>query len=190
MRAYALCPKWLKPSAEVDLRQVLVGLRPALRTELGAPVGDEEFGRWRRRLGLFGVIDRDGFVVLARRPELCRKIMSIDQAPGNHTAHLGYLLGYPSCCVRAAARIGEPNLDAWAGSLTKRGFIGEFAAIDVSGYRAGEALISHIPCSPFCLASLKMAKSFQKVVFRDGIRIGSHACTRRSLFRVSTKRKT
>lgn len=167
MKAHAVCPKWLKPSAEVDILQVLAGLRPALRTELESPIAEEEFGRWRRRLGLFGIIDKDSFVVLAPRSELCRKIMSIDQASGNHTAHLGRLLGYPFCCVRAAARIGEPYLDAWAASLTKRGFLGEFVAIDISGYRQGQALISHIPCSPHCLASLMMAKSLQKVAYSE-----------------------
>src|SRR3546814_12102422 len=84
--------------------------------------------------------------------------MSIDRERGNHTAHLGLMLGYPRCCARAAARVGESSLDTWAAGLTRRRFLGRFTAIQITGYRQGRALISHIPCSPNCLASLLLAR--------------------------------
>lgn len=151
-------PIWLKPSAAVDLRQVVAGLRFALRTEIEGAVSDAEIGRWRRGLGLFGVRDRDGFLVLTREPAHGARIMSVDRMPGAHVVWLGYWLGYPTCCAQAAGRIGEGKLDAWATRLSRRRFIGQFTAIDIHDYRDGGALISHIPCALNCVASLRLAK--------------------------------
>src|SRR3546814_13229821 len=74
VRLQPLRPNWLKRSAEVDLRQVLARVRPFLRTEAQTSIDGTEFSRWRRRLGLFGVVDTDGFVVLSRdRKSVCRE---------------------------------------------------------------------------------------------------------------------
>jgi hypothetical protein len=163
---------WLKPSARVDLRQVLAGVRPALRTEVEGRVTPAELGRWSRRAGLFALADRDGFLVLSRRPGYARRLMAIDRAPGDHTAQLGHWLGYPNCCARAAARQGEAHLDTWAARLSHRRYMGRFAAIDVAAYRQGRATLSHIPCSASCNASLRMATALERTD-------GGLACRRR-----------
>lgn len=160
-------PAWLKPSARVDLRQVLAGVRPALRTEVEGPVTLAELGRWSRQVGLFALLDRDGFLVLSQRPGYARRLMVIDSGPGDHTAQLGHWLGYPDCCARAAARQGEAHLDAWAARLLRRRFIGRFTVIDVAAYRQGLAALSHIPCSASCNASLRMATTLVRT--EDGV---------------------
>lgn len=161
MRRGAVLPAWLKPSAEVDLRQVLTGIRPALRTELAGAVDAPTLGRWRRGLGLFGLLDEDGFLVLSRRTGRARALLAMDRAPGRREKRFGRGLGYPPCCVNAAARIGEAGLDAWADELAARRRTGRFASLDVQTYAEGLAALSHIPCGPSCAASLKMAKALQ-----------------------------
>ncbi|RTM10592.1 MAG: hypothetical protein EKK31_02220 [Hyphomicrobiales bacterium] len=155
-------PKWLKPSAMVDLRQTLMKLRPAFRTEIEDDVTNAELSRWARSKGLYYCRDRHNFVVFSPRPELVRWILTIDQSAGEHCAWLGMWLGYPPCCVRAARRAGEAQLDAWAARISKRRHIGTFRHIGVSGYPAGNALISHIPCSPHCSPSLRLATAMTK----------------------------
>ncbi|TIP09773.1 MAG: hypothetical protein E5X73_25230 [Mesorhizobium sp.] len=155
-------PQWLKPSAMVDLRQVMLDLRPALRTEISGAVGEAELGRWARLNGLYYCRDSDNFIVFSKRPALARRVLTIDQTVGEHSAWLGHWLGYPPCCVRAARRVGEKNLDSWSRQLASRHHVGNFASIMVDGYAAGRALISHIPCSPHCSASLRLASQLVK----------------------------
>jgi hypothetical protein len=155
-------PKWLKPSAMVDLRQTFMKLRPAFRTEIQGQVADAELGRWARSKALYYCRDRHDFVVFSPRPELVRRILAIDQSAGEHCAWLGMWLGYPPCCVRAARRAGEAQLDAWAAHMSRRRHIGNFRRIAVSSYSAGSALISHIPCSPHCSSSLGLATEMMR----------------------------
>jgi hypothetical protein len=161
MKNGPVLPRWLKASAEVDLRQVLSGIRPALRTQLAEPVDQATIGRWRRRLGLFGLMDAAGFLVLSRSGFKARRVLTIDSSPGRHEQELGRILGYPSCCAHAAAGIGEKALDDWAMRLALRRRVGRFASLDVRGYGQGRAAISHIPCGPACGASLRMAVVLQ-----------------------------
>lgn len=140
----------------------MAGVRPAMRTEIVGDVSGAEIDRWRRRLGLFGVTDADGFIVLSRRPGYGRRLLALDRSPGDHTMALGLRLGYPACCARAASRIGEAGLDGWGDGLRDRRFMGRFALIRIDHYAKGAAAISHIPCSPSCLASLSMALKLKK----------------------------
>ncbi len=133
-----------------------------MRTEIIGDVSVAEIDRWRRRLGLFGVIDADGFIVLSRRSGYVRRLLDLDRSPGDHTMALGRRLGYPACCARAASRVGEAGLDGWADGLRNRRFMGRFTVIQVDRYAMGSAAISHIPCSPSCLPSLSMALKLQK----------------------------
>ncbi|MER9353761.1 hypothetical protein NKI61_10730 [Mesorhizobium sp. M0514] len=150
-------PKWLKPSSMVDLCQVTLNVRPAFRTEVQGEVSDAEIGRWARLRGLYFCRDRDNFVVFSKRSVLVRRLLAIDQTAGEHTVLLGQWLGYPRCCARTARRIGEKHLDAWSIQISGRRHVGNFSLTSVSQYAAGRALISHIPCSAHCPASLRMA---------------------------------
>ena len=162
-------PPWLKASACTDLLHLAANIRPAIRTELAIPVSHAVVHRWMRRHGWYTAIDGDNFVVVSRSANLARKVLNIDREESPHTFRLGRALGYPTCCCRAAASVGEQDLDAWARALCQRRFIGRFNSINPSLYRDGKALISHIPCSISCQASLQMAND-TLAALRAGIR--------------------
>lgn len=148
-------PNWLKRSARVDLALLLVGVRPAIRTEIVGPVKSEIIRRWARSFGWFVAFDDDQYIAISPVSGLPHRVLAIDREQAPHALRLGLALGYPPCCCRAAHRIGEQNLDQWSATIVKRGFIGRFKLIDPSGYSKGISLISHIPCSPYCVASLE-----------------------------------
>jgi hypothetical protein len=93
---------------------------------------------------------------------LGRRVMALDRSPGNHTYSFGRALGYPPCCCRAAAGVGDHAIDAWAEQFRAARFYGRFRQIDPSGYREGRALISHVPCSTSCGPSLRMAEALAR----------------------------
>jgi hypothetical protein len=151
---------FLKPSAVTDLAQLITFVRPAIRTQV-AGVPPESVRRLAWQLRCFAAIDSEGFVVFSRRQTFSSKILTIDRSAGDHTYVLGRLLGYPACCCRAAALIGDHGLDAWAVEIASRRFIGRFKAINPGTYQDGGALVSHVPCSERCLPSLSMALAFK-----------------------------
>lgn len=159
MNQHATLPPWLKPSAYTDILHLAAQIRPALRTELSIPVSHNVVRAWMRHLGWYTAIDGDDFIVVSRSAALARMILAIDCDDSPHTFRLGRALGYPTCCCRAAAGVGEQNLDSWALALSREPFIGRFKLIDPSHYKDGNALISHIPCSASCHASLQMAEA-------------------------------
>jgi hypothetical protein len=164
MRRQALfLPAWLKPSAAVDIAQVHFAIRPVLRTETRRNISASEVRRWARQRGWFAHFD-GRFVAFSPFPELGRRVLALDCSAFDHTYLLGLALAYPACCSRAAARNGESALDNFAASIGAAPFIGRFGAINPTGYLAGRALISHIPCSPRCAPSLDMAEALVRAL--------------------------
>lgn len=159
-------PTWLPASAAVDLAQLRAGIRPALRTQVDRASSQSNVRAWARREGLFAACDRDGFMALSRTPSRAARVLAVDRRPGRHEALLGVLLGYPPCCARAAARVGEAGIDVWAARLARRRFAGRYRCTDPAGYGRGVALISHVPCSPRCGRSLAMADALVASVRR------------------------
>lgn len=151
-------PSWALPSFRIDLRCLLSGVRPTVRTTATGARDQAEVFAWARRMGLHAVLDSAGFVTLSRSASRARRAMDVDWSPGHHTAALGLLLGYPACCARTAARVGDAGLDAWK-TPERRRYVGRFAAIDVGGYGRGHGFLSHVPCSPRCVPSLRQAEA-------------------------------
>lgn len=152
-------PQWLMPSARVDLALILAGARATLRTEFAGPVSGGEVKRWARGLGLYATYAKDGYVALSTRPGAARRLLALDESAGAHEFALGRMLGYPPCCCAAASRVGEGGIDAWAvRSRRPRGRL-----TDVARYAKGIALISHVPCRPWCHASQMLAAKAAKV---------------------------
>lgn len=149
-------PSWLSPSAITDISHLLTGTKPAVRLSVGSHALD--LRRWARRLGLYTSCDADGYASLSRAPSISRRVIDLDRRPGRHTQALGILLGYPRCCSRAAARGGDENIDHWHEEIAARRFHGQFRAINPAGYAAGKSLVSHVPCSHRCVASLSLAR--------------------------------
>lgn len=157
-------PQWLPLSAQVDLRQLVAGIRQVVRLQRVGPASDQEMRRFARLQGWFVVSDQAGFLVLSPLPATARRVMRLDRSSGTHTHALGLALGYPPCCCRAASRYGDAGLDNWAEALGSRPFVGRFAAISPSGYRTGQAAVSHIPCSSRCETSRAMAYAVRRTV--------------------------
>lgn len=143
-------------SAATDLHLLMRGLKPAARLLVGD--NRNEIRRWARRQGLFASTDRDGYAVLSRSGSAARRVLEIDRRPGPHAIALGRLLGYPECCARAAARVGEDGIDGFCEAIAARRFRGRFRPIDPGAYLSGGALISHVPCSHTCDASASLAR--------------------------------
>lgn len=131
------------------------GKREVIRIHIG-PYRDEA-RRWFRSLGFFISSDNAGYAAISRHPSLARRVLEVDSRPGRHTAQLGQLLGYPACCARAAARVGDEGIDQLADDLLKRRFRGRYRAIDPKSYLYGGSLLSHVPCTPWCRVSLNLA---------------------------------
>lgn len=153
-------PDWLPASAKVDLALLAAGLKPAARIYVGNRANN--LRRWGRRRGYYLSSDSDGFAVLSRQASVARRTLEIDRRPGRHTAALGRWLGYPSCCNRAAARVGDEGIDDYQRLLVSRRFRGNFTLIDPSGYLTGDARLSHVPCSHVCIASLAIARRWEE----------------------------
>ena len=153
-------PAWMRPSLKTDVAQLKAGVRHVARSELAD--GKDSLAKlyaWARRMGLFAAVDRDGFFTLSCSPSMARRALRIDRRPGRHEVALGQVLGYPPCCCRAAARQSDARIDEWAVSIGKRRFVGLFRLIHPGGYREGQSVLSHVPCSPRCQRSLQMALS-------------------------------
>ncbi|GAA0460250.1 hypothetical protein GCM10009095_29940 [Sphingomonas molluscorum] len=148
-------PAWLAPSAITDIVQLLACTKPVVRIRVDRRAS--ELRRWARRLGLFTSSDLDGYAALSRDPTLARRVLDLDRRPGRHTFALGMLLGYPACCSRTAARVGDEGIDGRHAVLATRRFHGRFRAIDPEGYASGSSKVSHVPCSHRCIASLSLA---------------------------------
>lgn len=160
-RRRALFPVWAKPSFGADLHALMRAIRPVVRTKIESNTDARKVAAWARRRGLFYCLDKNGFASFARRPSLARRTMTVDRSLETHTAALGHLLGYPKCCCRNAARVGEKGIDALAEEFACRRFIGYFKLTDPTGYLRGSAVLSHVPCSHKCLPSVKMAKALR-----------------------------
>lgn len=130
-----------------------------MRSELTGKASRIAVRQWARRRGLFTAFDGEHFYALSPWPGAARRVLRIDASPGRHSVALGRALGYPACCCLAARRHGDEGLDAWAEKLLSRTFIGPFRRINPGGYLAGKSSISHVPCSPRCEASLRMART-------------------------------
>lgn len=148
-------PEWLVPSARTDIGLLLAGRKPAARID-GRGM-DHEIRRWARRRGLFTSGDGSGYLVLARCGNLSRRAIALDGRPGRHTQALGRMLGYPNCCSRAAARVGDEGIDGMAATVGAHRFHGRFQAFDPTSYRSGGSLLAHVPCSHRCARSLALA---------------------------------
>lgn len=151
----AAIPNWLPRSAFTDLSMIIRDLKPAARLQVGTRAA--EMRRWARRHGMYSSSDQDGYVVIAKSAARARRALDLDRRPGRHTVALGLMLGYPQCCSRAAARAGDEGIDALHARICALPFHGRFRMIDPVAYLDGGALISHVPCSNTCSASLALA---------------------------------
>lgn len=142
----------VRPSAAVDLLTFAAG-RPAMRLQL---VRDGDLLRqWAEAMALSFATDGD-YAVVARDGVDASQILAVDRSTDPHTTELGILLGYPGCCAKAAARWGEDRLDDAAQRMQRSE---RLQLLDITRYGEGIALVSHIPCAPGCVHSLRASRA-------------------------------
>ena len=147
----------LPPCALVDFLHFVACDKPAVRTRLENLRSLRQVGDWCSTSGLSMAADGDHFICIARKATIAERILEIDRKVTAHTYELGRALGYPDCCSRFVGKIGEAKIDSLDEKVTHWNFNGIFKLIDPSGYLSGDALICHIPCSPNCETSLRLA---------------------------------
>lgn len=154
----------LRPSALVDCILFFSYCKPAVRLLVK---GDNEqylikaLLRWCHERELDFAFDSEGFVCIASNEGASEHILGIDRRSESHEIDLGLALGYPLCCCERVAAIGESGIDAYAIEVALWTFAGSYQRINPCGYRQGLSLISHLPCSPTCEASLEIANQSQ-----------------------------
>jgi hypothetical protein len=168
-RRLASLPAGLPASLTVDALGLLAGTKPALRV-FAAPLQDELL-RWADTEGWAAAVDVDGVVVIASEPRVANQILRLDRSRTRHAHEMGILLGYPTCCSTRIATLGEAAIDQRCIEIERWSFRGRFRVIDPTGYRDGRAVLSHLPCSVACRASLALAER----VLPSALAVRSHA---------------
>ena len=173
----------LPPSSLVDALHLAAGTKEVFRSRLLDEADTGVFADWCKANGMAGIVDEDTFVVVGKNLDVVEHALLIDRSPVPHEMPFGLLLGYPTCCCRVVAEAGEAEIDRLVDEASTWEFSGVFSMIDPSGYADGEALICHVPCSPRCLPSLRLAQiamSFlhahpHLLLFRNWRRLGQSA---------------
>lgn len=136
-----------------------MGLKLCVRTTLKPFQNNlKPLETWCSEFNLFFERSTDDFLYIASDQEILQKANALDHSYDPHEEKLGELLGYPACCCRKIAAVGEMQIDAFEDWLITQSFNGPFKLIRPHGYREGKAFISHVPCSTSCFDSLNLAK--------------------------------
>lgn len=162
----ALPQQGIPPSSYVDFLLLLGDLKPAVRLCVTAIKAQYAVRIWCEDNGYALVSNSHGYVCVARTQYGALRLQALDDGHESHEYEFGLLLGYPPCCCRRAAEIGEINLDEWERTMSQDDLIQRTpnCLIDPRGYTEGSSLISHIPCSAQCEASLSIAKAALRLV--------------------------
>jgi len=165
VRAFEALPSTLSLSSYTDFLLLLGGLKPTLRLHVPESRTREELDSWCARYGYASVSNGSGYVCVAGDVREALRVQELDDSREPHEYQLGVLLGYPQCCCKRAAAVGETNLDGWENGMAQQStFTGQFELIDPHGYSDGYSLISHIPCCAKCKPSLRVAKAALRLV--------------------------
>lgn len=146
----------LRPSALVDFVLFFACGKPAVRLMVDSAEGLAELEAWSKHWGLDFAADGEGFACVSCGGGAAL-VLEIDRRAEAHEVELGLALGYPLCCCERVASVGEFGIDAYAAEVASWPFENEYRRINPAGYRSGRALVSHLPCSPACSASLAIA---------------------------------
>lgn len=148
----------LPPSVRVDVLQFVATPKAAMRFRTVTPRTDlrAEIGAWAEHQGL-GADSDDAYTCVAVDPATAGRVLRLDASPEPHAYELGIALGYPDCCSAAIAAAGEDRIDSLVAAAHTWRYSPPFQIIDPTSYLTGRAFISHVPCSPHCDPSLRLA---------------------------------
>lgn len=165
IEAFESLPEKLPKSSYIDFLLLLASLKPALRLKIYQEENRIALNDWCETNGFYLLLGKDNYIFIAKNKTEATNLEQIDTSSFPHEYELGRLLGYPDCCCKKIAIIGEENIDKYekkfiSGSIFKSAF----ELINPKGYKDGYALISHIPCSPTCEDSLLIAQKCLYIV--------------------------
>lgn len=158
-------PTLLKPADYVDILLFLINKKLTLRLAFNESKSYNEVISWCKKYKFHYIISKSGFMYISKKYLLAWITMKCDDSTYNHTLILGLLLGYPLCCSRKVASIGELEIDNYENELiSNNSFEEPYNIINPKGYIYGYSFISHVPCCASCNKSLKIAEKAYKVV--------------------------
>lgn len=157
LRAFPVCS--LPSSAWVDFLHLAARQKTVLRTYICDDRSLEAVKLWCLSHGLCIVWDDFRFICVGFNEAEALTVMALDKQPGPHAFELGLALGYPECCCKFVARLGESQIERLDHQTTTWVFQGDYRLISPACYSAGTSLICHIPCSPTCAVSLQQAQA-------------------------------
>jgi len=146
-------------SFAVDLLQFCSTDKRVIRSKMRSGYGSprDSLQAWATRFDLFILFDEDGYFFVADDASDAVHARDLDRSNHPHECEFGDLLGYPPCCYKSVASVGEENIDALATLQLAWEFDGQFQLIDTKSYTSGQSLICHLPCTPNCKPSLDLA---------------------------------
>jgi hypothetical protein len=153
----------LRPSTIIDILVWWATAKPAIRSRLCDLSDSTVLREWAQMQGADFALDDDGFFCIARDGR-GDEVLELDRRATTHEYELGLLLGYPECCVASIAKVGEHFIDRRAAEVSRCHFRPPYHLITPGGYTRGAALISHVPCTPRCTASLRIALAVRAYV--------------------------
>ena len=171
LKAFENLPTTLKPSDYVDFLLFLAHEKPCLRLGYNQTDVYLEMIAWCKTHKLAYVVSEAGFMYISKYFPLAYIAKVVDDSTISHTYIFGKILGYPSCCSKRIATIGESNIDKFKKEfVSSSDFRAPYHIINPEGYIDGYSLISHIPCCATCKRSLKKASATYKVILKYGDR--------------------
>lgn len=153
-------------SFQVDFCQFLSREKPVVRSQILDSKFLDSLANSFKEIKCEFLYDSQGFFIVSRCKKLCHDALVLDHNPDPHEEPLGNLLGYPECCSKFIAQYGESTIDDLDNNFNKLQKNGDFKLIDISLYKEGISLLSHVPCSVECRASLELAKRIKSFILR------------------------
>jgi len=167
LKAFETLPKNLKPSDYVDFLLFLAHEKPCLRLGYNQSSVYQDMLVWCKKNKLAYVVSKAGFMYISNNFLLALVAKTVDDSTLSHTYVFGKILGYPTCCSRRIAEIGENQIDEYEKELVSNSDFEEpYHIINPKGYIEGYSLISHVPCCETCKKSLEKANSAYQVIMK------------------------
>lgn len=163
------CIPWeyISPTFQVDFCQLISGSKPAIRsrvTDRKALINLEEIAKsynWDFAL------DEGEIFVMSTEKGISDTIIAVDNSYEPHEIELGTLLGYPACCSKLIASLGENEIDNYELEFNKKSKEGKYKLLDIESYMQGISLLSHVPCSQTCDTSFRLASNVKEYIERN-----------------------
>ncbi|WP_228546968.1 hypothetical protein [Candidatus Neptunochlamydia vexilliferae] len=157
-KLWVIIDEFFPLSAKVDFLLFFYGYKPCVRTRLISDLNIKKLEDWCHTFQIQYFLDKEDFIYFSFNEVLLSLAVKLDNSVEKHEQAFGELLGYPHCCCKKIAEVGEHEIDAYEQKLLAQGFDGLFQLISPEKYIDGVAFISHVPCSTSCKNSLDLAE--------------------------------